>query len=194
MKYIGILLTSCFVFLMASSFIGLNENQELEAQKHNYGILGQQAPEFEKFQWIGTEGETISPIQLANSKGKFIVLNCFQSWCPGCHSVGLPSLQKMTEALKDNDKVKFLAIQTVFEGEGINTFEKLRETQLQYDLEIPFGHDAGTPATRNRSSTMYNYRSGGTPWFIFIDKSGKVVFNDYHLDTEKAIAYLKAVK
>jgi len=181
------------VFFIASSFIGLNDNQKLEMQDHNFGILGQKAPELEEFKWIGNEGEDIPSIQLEDYKGKFIVLYCFQSWCPGCHSRGLPSLEEMSEALKDNDKVEFLAIQTVFEGGSINTFDKLRETQLKYDLEIPFGHDPGGPATRDRSSTMYNYRTGGTPWFIFIDQTGKVVFNDYHLDTEKAIDYLKSV-
>ena len=34
-------------------------------------------------------------IQLSNYRGKFIVLYCFQSWCPGCHKIGLPSLQQM---------------------------------------------------------------------------------------------------
>jgi len=38
---------------------------------------------------------------------------------------------------------------------------------------------------------MRDYRSGGTPWFIFIDQEGTVVFNDYHLDVDKAIEYLK---
>ena len=138
-------------------------------------------------------GEKIDPIKLSDYQGKFKVIYCFQSWCPGCHRVGLPALQEMVEALKDNDKVKFFALQTVFEGEEVNTKEKMLETQKKYGLEIPFGHDVGSVETGNRSSTMYNYRTGGTPWFIFIDQNNNVVFNDFHLNVEKAIEYLKEV-
>jgi len=118
------------------------------------------------------------------------VIYGFQSWCPGCHSRGLPALKKMSEALKGNDKVDFMAIQTVFEGSHTNTKDKLLETQEKYGLDIPFGHDAGTNASGNRSVTMGQYRTGGTPWFIFIDPNGQVVFNDFHLNVDAAIDYL----
>ena len=160
---------------------------------NNYGIEGQQAPELAQFSWIDGQGKNRIPIKLSDYFGKFIVLYCFQSWCPGCHSIGLPSLQKMVEALEENDSVEFFAIQTVFEGKKQNTFEKLIETQKQYNLKIPFGQDEGNESTNNISSTMSNYRTGGTPWFIFIDQEGKVVFNDFHLNTEKAIEFLKTI-
>jgi hypothetical protein len=28
---------------------------------------------------------------------------------------------------------------------------------------------------------MADYRSGGTPWVVILDKSGTVVFNDFHI-------------
>ncbi|MFT4566874.1 MAG: hypothetical protein ACI9FN_001835 [Saprospiraceae bacterium] len=99
----------------------------------------------------------------------------------------------MVEALKENNKVVFMAIQTVFEGAHANTYEKLLETQKQYDLQILFGHDVGNESTNNSSSVMYSYRSGGTPWFILIDQNDRVVFNDFHLNTEKAIELLLKV-
>ena len=100
----------------------------------------------------------------------------------------------MTEALKDNENVKFLAIQTVFEGASSNTYEKMLEVQKKYNLKIPFGQDNGDESTRNISNIMVNYKTGGTPWFIFIDQDDNVVFNDYHLDTEKAIEFLQTIK
>jgi thiol-disulfide isomerase/thioredoxin len=156
-----------------------------------YGIEGYPAPELASFKWIDPYGKDTNAVQLSDYNDTFVVLYCFQSWCPGCHSIGLPSLQQMTKALKNNDSVKFLAIQTVFEGQSENTFDKLIETQEKYKLEIPFGQDEGDSSTRNISSVMYHYRTGGTPWFIFIDKNRNVVFNDFHLDTDKAIAYLQ---
>lgn len=160
---------------------------------NRYGIEGLQAPELSKFKWIDENGIDTNSIQLADNKEKFIILYCFQSWCAGCHSVGLPSLQQVVNALKDNDAVNFFAIQTVFEGKSQNTFEKLIETQQKYSLKIPFGQDEGDTSTNNISSIMHNYKTGGTPWFIFIDQSGKVVFNDFHLNTEKAIEYLQQI-
>lgn len=161
---------------------------------NKYGIVGYQAPEFNVPLWIDGDGIEIDPIKLKDFDGKFKVLYCFQAWCPGCHSQGLPSLQKMEGALKDNNKIEFLAIQTVFEGLHANTFERVKEIQKRYNLKIPFGHDIGDENTRNTSSIMFNYRTGGTPWFIFIGQEGTVIFNDFHLDTQKAIEYLKEVK
>ena len=171
-----------------------NINELRMGKTSKYGIEGQQAPELDVPIWIDAEGEKMNPVTLKDYEGKFKVIYCFQAWCPGCHSIGLPSLQKMTAALKDNDQVVFMAIQTVFEGAKANTFERVKEIQKQYDLKIPFGHDVGDQSTQNISSTMYHYRTGGTPWFILVDQEGKVIFNDYHLNTDKAIEYLKGIK
>lgn len=151
------------------------------------------APEFNVKQWIDANGNKTDQIKLADYKGKFKVVYCFQSWCPGCHSVGLPNLQKMVDALKDNDNVAFLAVQTVFEGHHANTYDKMVETQKKYELKIPFGHDAGDD-DKSRSNIMTNYRTGGTPWFIFIDQNDNVVFADFHLNVDAAIKFLKEIK
>jgi thiol-disulfide isomerase/thioredoxin len=159
----------------------------------NYGIDGFKAHEFEVDHWVDAKGNNSKPIKLSDFEGKFKVIYCFQSWCPGCHSSGLPALQKMTKALKNNHKVAFLAIQTVFEGHHENTFDKIVEIQEKYGLEIPFGHDPGDEESHNRSRIMQHYKTGGTPWFIFIDQKNNVVFNDFHLNVEKAIAFLKTI-
>ena len=150
------------------------------------------APEFHVNNWINSKGNKTEEIKLSDFKGKFKILYCFQSWCPGCHSKGLPDLKKMVEALKTNNNIVFLAIQTVFEGHHTNTFDKIKDIQKQYDLNIPFGHDAGNDGT-SHSNIMTNYQTGGTPWFIFIDKHDNVVFSDFHLNPEAAIKFLKTL-
>lgn len=151
------------------------------------------APEFNVKQWIDANGKETASIKLSDFEGKFKVIYCFQSWCPGCHSKGLPDLKKMVDALEGNDKVAFLAIQTVFEGHKDNTYEKMVETQKQYDLKIPFGHDAGDDG-KSKSNIMTNYNTGGTPWFILIDKNDNVVFADFHLNPSAAIEVLNSIK
>jgi len=166
----------------------------MATRQHTYGIEGQQAPELSKdIRWINGQGDRLDPIQLSDYENQFKILYGFQSWCPGCHSRGLPALQKMTSSLQNNDKISFFALQTVFEGQESNTFEKMVETQKKYELEIPFGHDIGNDKSHNKSTTMYHYRTGGTPWFIFIDQNNKVIFNDYHLNVDKAIEFLKEI-
>ncbi|WP_452599618.1 peroxiredoxin family protein [Pontimicrobium sp. MEBiC01747] len=163
----------------------------MEHKKEHIEVF--KAPEFNVKDWVDANGKKIAPIKLSNYKGLFKIVYCFQSWCPGCHSKGLPDLKKMVEAHKDNDKVIFLAVQTVFEGHHENTYEKMVETQKKYDLKIPFGHDAGEDG-KSRSNIMTNYQTGGTPWFLFIDKHDRIVFSDFHLNVEASIEFLNTLK
>ncbi len=148
------------------------------------------ASEFKVKHWIDADGKEAEQIKLADLHGKFKVIYCFQSWCRGCHGKGFPDLKKMVEELEGNQKVVFLAVQTVFEGFESNTYEKIIEIQKQYGLKIPFGHDAGDDG-KSRSNIMDNYMTGGTPWFIFIDKNDIVVFADLYINVDGAIEFLK---
>ena len=150
------------------------------------------ASEFNVKQWIDADGNKTEPLKLSDFAGKFKVVYCFQSWCLGCHSKGLPDLKQMVDALSESTSVVFLAIQTVFEGYDENTYEKIAETQERYDLKIPFGHDAGDDG-KSRSNIMTNYQTGGTPWFLFIDTHDAVVFSDFHLNPNAAIEFLKTL-
>ncbi len=162
-----------------------------EKMMRTQGIEGQAAPELRVENWVDGNGNTLA---LAPSidprKEEITVIYCFQAWCPGCHKVGLPSLQRMVNQTTDLYKVQFLAIQTVFEGHEANTFERMLEVQKEYELKIPFGHDPGDESSGMISKTMTDYLTGGTPWFIMISEDGKVIFNDFHLNTDSAISFL----
>ncbi len=153
-----------------------------------YGITGHYAPELEVDYWIDRKGESSADFKLADHQGKWVFLKCFQSWCPGCHSHGFPALKTISDALVDNPNIVFAGIQTVFEGHYTNTVEKVREIQLQYDLQIPMGHDPGPE--QGHPQTMTDYRTGGTPWMILIDPERRVVYNDFGIDADKAIDFL----
>lgn len=85
----------------------------------------------------------------------------------------------------------FLAVQTVFEGYGYYTKEKLRENQLKYSVKVPMAHAAGNPESHLPPQIMINYRSGGTPWAVIIDPQGWVDYNDFHLEVESAAALIE---
>jgi hypothetical protein len=60
-------------------------------------------------------------------------------------------------------RVRFLAVQTVFEGYRSNSQDKLHKNQLKHGVEIPMAHASGDPQTHSITEIMRNYRSGGAP-------------------------------
>lgn len=128
---------------------------------------------------------------MSELKGRWVYLKCFQNWCPGCHEHGFPALKKVADAFVDDDRVKVLGVQTVFEGFGANTQASVRKLQKRYELPIKMGHDAGDPNGNHLPKTMRSYRTGGTPWVVIINPSGTVIYNDFHIDVDKFIPLLK---
>ncbi len=105
--------------------------------------------------------------------------------------MGFPTLQKVTQAFKNENQVIFLAVQTVFEGYDFNSQDKLRKNQLEWGLKIPMAHAAGNPQTHGIPAIMSKYRSGGTPWTVLIDPKGSVVYNHFHIQPPQAIAMIE---
>jgi len=160
-----------------------------QAISQDYGILGQTAPELDVSRWIDANGKEAKSFKLTNHKNKFIFMEFWQSWCPGCHKHGFPSIKKISDAFEDSEHFVAVAIQTTFEGFSTNTANKMLEIQKQYDLNIMIGHDAGDK--ENHPKTMRDYRSGGTPWAVLISPEGKVIYNDFSVSPESAIKYIK---
>ena len=177
--------------VLLSAFTGLTGllSWRVTHARAAYGIVGKIAPELTVPYWIDQHGQP-SSFSLAEARGKWVFLKCFQNWCPGCHSHGFPALKKVADAFVHHDGVTVAGIQTVFEGFSSNTRDAVRRLQLRYQLAIPMGHDAGDPDGDHLPTTMRNYRTGGTPWMILIDPSGAVVYNDYSVDANRLIDFL----
>lgn len=160
------------------------------AQGDRYGIRGREAPEIKLDYWIDKDGND-SSFSVEENRGKWVFLKCFQDWCPGCHSSGFPTLKAFADEFHDHPKVAIAGIQTVFEGFYSNTQEDVRKLQLRYELPITMGHDPGNEDTHERPQTMRKYRTGGTPWLILIAPDGTVAFNNFHVDKDKLIEFVK---
>lgn len=142
-----------------------------------------QAPELRVKLWIGADGEVLgAPLRLSDLGEGVRILFAFQDWCPGCHSHGFPTLQRLHAALAPRG-IGLAAIQTVFEGAHENRFDRLRANQVRYGLPIAFGHDAPDVGT-TLPSFMQDYHSRGTPWFTVIDAGGRVAYADFQLDAD----------
>lgn len=161
-------------------------------QEHRWGILDKPAPPWKIDSWVQlADGQKIGP-EIAQFKGKVIYLYCFQSWCPGCHAHGFPTLQKMIAHYKDDPQVAFVALQTTFEGHAANSAQKAKATAERYQLKIPVGHTQGTEG--RPPQFMFDYRTGGTPWTAIIDGAGIVRFNDFHVDFDQAVKLINDLK
>jgi hypothetical protein len=84
------------------------------------------------------------------------------------------------------------AIQTVFEGSRVSTFDRLRENQRRYGVRVPFGHAVADSASVNAvPAVMQAHRSGGTPWFVVIAPDGRAVYDGFRLDAKSLIQTLR---
>jgi thiol-disulfide isomerase/thioredoxin len=152
------------------------------------GIVGAVAPELCGARWIDVHGHSRDPLTLVELGDSFKILYFFQHWCPGCHEHGFPALQKLTSMLAAHG-VGFAVVQTVFEGNNVNTYARLRETQQRYDLRVPFGHAAAGKGEAE-PVIMTNFLAGGTPWFVVIAPNGRVVLNAFGINPDRLGATL----
>ena len=175
-----------FTLLVGLSITALTVHPS-QAQASPRGIEGQKAPEWAVSEWVQLQGKKAPTLK--NSQGKVLYLFFFQSWCPGCNSHGFPTMKAVQKNFASNPNVKFVTIQTVFEGFWVNSNEKAKSTAESFGLRIPVGHDAGP--TDEGSITMRRYRSGGTPWTVIIDRNGVVRFNGFRMSPSKATGLIR---
>jgi thiol-disulfide isomerase/thioredoxin len=116
------------------------------------------------------------------------VILCFQSTCVACEKREFPVLKQLVNEFEGNTEVAFLAIQTPFEDFASNSELQLKPIAEKHGLSIPFGHLA---KTKDTYSINVAYETGGTPWWIVIDKEGTVVFNDYTMAPDIAAANIR---
>ena len=145
---------------------------------------GKKAPELDVDTWVHLpEGQAKGPTLHEEWKGKVVYLYFFQSWCPGCHSSGFPTLQKLKKEFSGNDGIRFATVQTVFEGFHTNTEKSAKEMVERYDLQdIPVGHSGSRD---KRSAIMQSFRTRGTPWTVLIGKDGLIRTEGFHVELEQ---------
>ena len=153
-------------------------------------LLGTKAPEFGVTEWANLEdGKEI--LELKDLKGQVVYLYCFQSWCPGCHKYGFPTLIKLVKEFEGDKDVVFLTIQTTFEGYATNTFKGGQAIVSNYKLKIPVGQSGDE---NTRSTIMKRYQTRGTPWTIIIDKEGTLRYSNFHIKPEDAATLIRKLK
>ena len=130
------------------------------------GVVGRRAPDWNVETWRRLPGGA-EHLEVGDLPGRVIYLFCFQSWCPGCHSVGFPAFRSAVERADGDRRIAFVAVQTVFEGLRQNTLQAGLDTVDKFGLDVPVGHTTAT-AGGAVPALMDAYRTGGTPWSVII--------------------------
>jgi len=159
----------------------------------DYPMLGQQAPKWDVGPWHQLPTGKTS-LDISDFKGKVLYLYCFQSWCPGCHSRGFPALQEVAKKYADDDDVRFVVFQTVFEDRAdkpVNTFENLIKIASKFELTMPF---AQSGSREDKSKLMQAYKTRGTPWTMIIDRQGVIRYGFFHIAAKDAVELIEELK
>lgn len=135
--------------------------------------VGTLAPE-----WVVSEWMNSSPLTLKELKGKVVIVDFFQLWCPGCNSFSIPLMLKWEEAYKNNPAIQLLGIHTVFEGHDYQTPERLRNYIKEKKISHPVAVDHYVRDIRI-PETMILYQTRGTPEMVIIDKKGVIRFKQF---------------
>lgn len=134
---------------------------------------GQPAPQWDILEWINADGGNVDTL-----RGKVIIIDFFQLWCPGCNKFSGPLMrhwqQKYASEIASGD-LALVKIHTVFEGHNYQTVRKLKEYVKEKSITIPVGIDRHIENDRI-PVTMRRYRTRGTPEMVVIDRKGVIQF------------------
>ncbi len=142
-------------------------------------------------EWIN--GDATSLEQL---KGRVVLIDFFQLWCPGCNKFTLPLIKHWQKVFADDIKtgnLTVVSIHTVFEGHDYQNPKRLKRHLKEKQIHHLVGVD------RHREGqflpeTMRAYKTRGTPEVAMIDKQGQVRFQQFGgFDVEKAEHLLRVL-
>ncbi len=134
------------------------------------------APQWDIAEWINSDG-----VKLADLKGRVVVIDFFQMWCPGCNKFSLPLMahwEKVFARQIEQKKLIIVSIHTVFEGHKVQTVKRLKKYIKRKGITHPVGVDRHEGKNR-LPQTMISYNTGGTPEVALIGKHGRIRFQKF---------------
>lgn len=145
-----ILLSLCFLLITVSVFAQSED-------KDSYTKVGDESP---KFSFEIEKGKTVN---IADYKGRLILINLFATWCPPCN-VELPLVQKQIwDKHKENTSFAFF----VFGRE--EGWDKLTPYKAKKGFTFPILPDLDR-------SIFTKFAKQSIPRNILIDENGKIIY------------------
>lgn len=144
---------------------------------------GQPAPEWDLSGWLNGDGGNI-----AGNRGKVIIIDFFQLWCPGCNKFSGPLMKHWQQVFANDIKsghLQMVKIHTVFEGHKYQNNDRLKAYIKEKQIALPVGLDRHKQGS-HLPETMLAYNTRGTPETAVIDKDGIIRFQEFgFFDYEK---------
>lgn len=131
------------------------------------------APPLDTVAWLNSA----KPLNLAELRGKVVVIHAFQMLCPGCVVHGIPQARAIYELYQHKD-VQVIGLHTVFEHHAVMTHDALAAFIHEYSIPFPVAIDRPS-ATGLIPHTMEMYQMQGTPTLIILDKQGHIRLNHF---------------
>ena len=126
-------------------------------------------------------------MQLADLRGKVVVLHAFQMLCPACVRHGLPQAQRIHATFAAHG-VAEIGLHTVFEHHAAMTPVSLRVFLHEFRITFPVGVDApGADAREPIPVTMQAYGLQGTPSLVLIDRQGDLRHRAFGAEDDLAL-------
>ena len=129
------------------------------------------APEWVISEWINGSGTSLHDL-----RGKVVVVEFFQLWCPGCNKFSIPLMKEWGQTFHDEieaEDLKIVSIHTVFEGHDYQMPERLRDFVKEKGIHHLVGIDHHKPG-EHLPETMQRYNTMGTPEVAIIDQDGVI--------------------
>ena len=152
---------------------------------HRFGLdpPGRAAPPWTTCEWFNT-GDTL---QLADLRGKVVVLHAFQMLCPACVQHGLPQAQRIHATFAALG-VAVIGLHTVFEHHAAMTPVSLQAFLHEYRITFAVGVDAPSADARDPiPATMRAYGMQGTPSLVLIDRNGHLRHHAFGAEDDLAL-------
>ncbi len=144
---------------------------------------GQAAPAWTTREWFNSD----RALQLADLRGKVVVLHAFQMLCPACVQHGIPQAQRIHATFAPRD-VAVVGLHTVFEHHAAMTPVSLQAFLHEFRVSFPVGVDApGADAQHPIPVTMQAYGMQGTPSLVLIDRNGQLRHHAFGAEDDLAL-------
>jgi peroxiredoxin len=145
---------------------------------------GLPAPPWTTRQWFNSGG---AAVQLADLRGKVVVLHAFQMLCPACVRHALPQAQRIHAFFAPQD-VAVIGLHTVFEHHAAMTPVSLQAFLHEYRIAFAVGVDAPSADARQPIPlTMQAYALQGTPSLVLIDRNGHLRRHTFGAEDDLAV-------
>ncbi len=132
------------------------------------------APDWTVSRWINAD-----PGRLSDLRGKVVLIEFFQLWCPASNRFSLPLFRRWEELYADREDIALVSIHTVFEGHDVQTPERLEQFVRDWGLRHPVGIDAYADPRATAPQTMERFATEGTPQIAIVDKFGMLRYSHF---------------